>query len=166
MDWKAIFDSSSTHTHELEIALRLMLAAGLGGVIGLDREMRDRPAGLRTHMLTALAAALFTLITFEIFHMVGSVDGAAKPDPIRIIEAVTAGVAFLAAGAIIQTRGEVHGLTTGAGMWLAGAIGVTTGAGYYRMAVIATVLAFLIVSVLHEVTKRFFKDDKPGKDKD
>jgi putative Mg2+ transporter-C (MgtC) family protein len=166
MDWAAVFDAGNTHTHELEIALRLILAAVLGGVIGIDREMRDRPAGLRTHMLTALAAALFTLITFEIFHTVRSADGNATTDPIRIIEAVTAGVAFLAAGAIIQTRGEVQGLTTGAGMWLAGAIGVTAGAGYYRMAIIATVLAFVIVTVLHEVTKRYFDNDKPASDKD
>jgi putative Mg2+ transporter-C (MgtC) family protein len=75
----------------------------------------------------------------------------ANVDPIRIIEAVTAGVAFLAAGAIIQNRGEVHGLTTGAGMWLAGALGVTCGAGYYRMAIMATVLAILILSGLHRL---------------
>jgi putative Mg2+ transporter-C (MgtC) family protein len=163
MDWKAIFDSGSTQTHEVDIAVRLMLAAALGGVIGLDRQMRDRPAGLRTHMLTAMAAALFTLITFEIFHTVRSLENAPTVDPIRIIEAVTAGVAFLAAGAIIQTRGDVKGLTTGAGMWLAGAIGVTCGAGFYRMAIIATVLAFFVVTVLHEVTKRYFSTGEDEK---
>jgi putative Mg2+ transporter-C (MgtC) family protein len=167
MDWQAFFDSHATRTHELEIVFRLTLAALLGGVIGLDRELQDRPAGLRTHMLTSLAAALFTLITFEIFHTTRELQGDAKPDPIRVIEAVTAGVAFLAAGAIIQSRGEVKGLTTGAGMWLAGAIGVTCGAGYFRMAVIATVLAFAILTLLHLVTKRYLGDteDEPVRPK-
>jgi putative Mg2+ transporter-C (MgtC) family protein len=149
MNWTAFLDAGSTQTSEIEIAVRLTLAAVFGGIIGVDREMRDRPAGLRTHMLTALAAALFTIITFEIFHTVRMLEKEANVDPIRIIEAVTAGVAFLAAGAIIQNRGEVHGLTTGAGMWLAGALGVTCGAGYYRMAIMATVLAILILTGLH-----------------
>jgi putative Mg2+ transporter-C (MgtC) family protein len=150
MDWKAFLDSSSTQLSEVDIALRLIMAAVLGGVIGLDRELRDRPAGLRTHMLTAMASALFTVITFEIFYTVRALENSVNVDPIRIIEAVTAGVAFLAAGAIIQNRGEVHGLTTGAGMWLAGAIGVTCGAGYYRLAIMASLLAFLILSGLHK----------------
>jgi putative Mg2+ transporter-C (MgtC) family protein len=164
MDWKAAFDASSTHTHELEMALRLMLAAGLGGVIGFDREMRHRPAGLRTHMLVSMAAALFTLITFEIYYEVRAGEHPPSVDPIRIIEAVTAGVAFLAAGAIIQTRSGVQGLTTGAGMWMAGAIGVTAGAGYYRMAVIATVLAFIILALFQEMMNRYFNTDEKPED--
>lgn len=136
-------DALRTSTPESVIAIRLLLAAGLGAVIGFERESKNRDAGLRTHMLTALASALFTLITAEIFH---DAQGPKGPgDPIRIIEAVTAGVAFLAAGAIIQSRGEVRGLTTGAGMWLAGAIGVAAGAGYYSIAVMGTGFALLIL---------------------
>lgn len=136
-----------------------MLAAVFGGVLGLDRELRDRPAGLRTHMLTALAAALFTIITFEIFHTVRAQQDGGNVDPLRIIEAVTAGVAFLAAGAIIQTRGEVKGLTTGAGMWLAGALGVACGAGYYVLAIIGTALAAIILTGLHKL-EIYLKDDE------
>jgi putative Mg2+ transporter-C (MgtC) family protein len=153
MSWSTLLESSGTHTPELEIALRLILAVLFGGVLGLERELRDRPAGLRTHMMTALAAALFTIITFEIFHTVRTLEDRASVDPIRIIEAVTAGVAFLAAGAIIQNRGRVQGLTTGAGMWLAGALGVACGVGYYTLALMATVLAFAILTILGKLER-------------
>lgn len=134
-------DSLQTQLPEFEIALRLVAASALGGVIGLEREVKDRPAGLRTHMLTSLAAAVFTVITFELFHKFSSSGTSASIDPIRIIEAVTAGVAFLAAGTIIQSGGAVKGLTTGAGMWLAGAIGVACGAGYFIIAGMAVTLS-------------------------
>ena len=99
-------------------------------------------------MLTALAAAVFTLLALEFYDRARRDFGTGVPDPIRAIEAVTAGVAFLAAGSIIQSRGEVRGLTTGAAMWLAGAVGVACGAGYFRMAVVATVFAVVILTVV------------------
>jgi putative Mg2+ transporter-C (MgtC) family protein len=105
-------------------------------------------------MLVALAAALFTLITFELFYEARSDTNPGPADPIRIIEAVTAGVAFLAAGAIIQARGQVQGLTTGAAMWLAGAVGVASGAGYYTIAIMATILALLILALLAYLQQR------------
>jgi putative Mg2+ transporter-C (MgtC) family protein len=129
----------------LEIGLRLVLAVALAGLLGWDREEKDRPAGLRTYMLVALAAALFTIITFEIYETIHAANPSGSSDPIRIIEAVTAGVAFLAAGTIIQGRTSVRGLTTGAGMWMAGALGVAVGAGHYVLAAFAAVLAFCIL---------------------
>jgi putative Mg2+ transporter-C (MgtC) family protein len=130
------------------IAVRLVVAALLGAVIGIEREWRNRPAGLRTHMLTALAAALFTVLTTEIL-LSGLLAGdAAQPDPIRIIEAVTGGVAFLAAGAIIQNRDRVRGLTTGAGMWLAGALGVAAGLGLFVVGALAAALGLLIITLI------------------
>jgi len=108
-------------------------------------------------MLTAMAAAVFTILTFEIFHATRALDSKLSLDPIRVIEAVTAGVAFLAAGTIIQSRGKVEGLTTGAGMWLAGAIGVSCGAGFYRLALIAVALAVLILVGLRHVEKVLLK---------
>lgn len=141
-------DSLHTQLPEFEIGLRLVAASLLGGVIGLEREVKERPAGLRTHMLTSLAAAVFTVITFELFHKFSAAGTSASIDPIRIIEAVTAGVAFLAAGTIIQSGGAVKGLTTGAGMWLAGAIGVACGAGYFIVALMAVALAALILVLL------------------
>ena len=142
-------DSDNTLYAEVIIAWRLLLAAGLGAVIGLERERLDRAAGLRTHMLTSLAAALFTILTFEIYAGLHAQEGAAtNGDPLRIIQAVTAGVAFLAAGAIFRSGEDVKGLTTGAGMWLAGAIGVACGAGYYLVAVMAALLAAFILVVV------------------
>jgi len=149
-----VLDSLSTHLSEWVILGRLVLAAGLGGLLGLERERAERPAGLRTYMLTALAAALFTILTFEI-HVGLSNAGVPVGDPIRIIEAVTAGVAFLAAGAIFRSQGDVHGLTTGAGMWLAGAVGVACGAGYYVVSVFATLLAAFILAALRWLEHRF-----------
>jgi putative Mg2+ transporter-C (MgtC) family protein len=140
-----MFDPDSTTLSEGVIAARLCLAVALGGVIGFEREQMARPAGLRTHMLTALAAALFTVITMEIHAGVLREASGQSTDPIRVIEAVTAGVAFLAAGAIFRSQGDVKGLTTGAGMWLAGAIGVACGAGYGILALMATILAAIIL---------------------
>ena len=105
---------------EWQIICRLLMALFLGGTIGFDREVKNRPAGLRTHMLIALAAAIFSITTLEI--VAGLEKTGHTADPIRAIEAVTAGVAFLAAGTIIQSRAQISGLTTGASMWLAGAL--------------------------------------------
>ncbi|SIO33232.1 putative Mg2+ transporter-C (MgtC) family protein [Rhodovulum sp. ES.010] len=128
--------------------LRLTAATVLGGLIGLEREVRDKPAGLRTHMLIALAACLFTLIAFQLMEGLDHETPALRVDPLRLIEAVTAGVAFLAAGAIIVNRGSVRGLTTGAGMWLAGAIGLACGAGNLPLAALATAVALVVLGLL------------------
>jgi putative Mg2+ transporter-C (MgtC) family protein len=130
------------------IAARLLLGALLGAVIGAEREWKRRPAGLRTHMLVCLAAALIALLTIEITHVPFFQDEAIRVDPIRLIEAVTAGVAFLAAGMIFFTKGEVHGLTTGAGMWLAGAVGLACGLGFWQIALFTTALAVVVLMVL------------------
>ncbi len=132
-----------------EILIRLGAAIVFGAVIGLDREWRNKPAGVRTHMMVALASATFTVITLELFEVVkGAGEGKASTDPLRLVEAITAGVAFLGAGAIIQSRGTVEGITTGSGIWLAGAVGYASGAGYYVLGAIATVLALVILTAL------------------
>jgi putative Mg2+ transporter-C (MgtC) family protein len=140
-----------TVTPVLEILLRLGLAAALGMLIGIDREVRRRPARLRTHMLVSLAAAVFTIITFELFYKVQALTGVVRADPIRVIEAVTAGVAFLAAGTIIHARGKIQGLTTGASMWLAGATGLACGGGFYVIAGLTVALVIPILVVLHKL---------------
>lgn len=141
-----------TFTPFAVIVARLLLAAAFGAVIGFEREWRNRPAGLRTHILICVAAATFAILTIEIVHApmftTEVMKDAVKVDPIRVVEAVTAGVAFLAAGVVIFTRGEVHGLTTGAGMWLAGAIGVATGLGLWQVALFATILALVVLVLL------------------
>lgn len=142
-----------THTPEHVILIRLLIAAVLGGVIGYERQWHTVPAGFRTHILIALAAALFTTLAFEIYRTALE-GGSNNPDPVRTIEAVTAGIAFLGAGAIFQQRGSVHGLTTGAGMWLAGAVGVCAALGYYLIAVLVAGFAILVLEALHALSHR------------
>ncbi len=159
-DW---LSGASMHIPPWEAFLRLLAAVLVGAAVGFDRELRNKPAGLRTHILISLAAALFTLITFELHHTVVSGNSRTTADPIRIIEAVTAGVAFLAAGAIIQSRGNVRGLTTGANMWLAGALGVACGAGDYTLAAFGTVFALIVLVVLGKL-ERAARSSPPDKD--
>ena len=151
-------DLFQTSTPIIEIVGRLLLAVVFGAAIGLDREFRQKPAGLRTHILVSLAAAIFTLITFEIFFEMNELMDQPRSDAIRIIEAVTAGVAFLAAGTIIQSGGAVQGLTTGASMWLAGAVGLACGGGFYAIAVIGTVLALIVLYVVGKIESRVIAD--------
>lgn len=139
-----------THTPQHIILIRLLIAALLGGMIGYEREAHSLAAGLRTHILIATAAALFTMLAFEIYRATELTN----PDPIRAIEAVTAGIAFLGAGAIFQQRGSVQGLTTGAGMWLAGALGVTVALGYYLIAVVVAVIALVVLAALRAFAHR------------
>jgi len=174
MDILAWLAGESTQIAPWDAFLRMLVAVFVGAAVGFDRELRSKPAGLRTHILISLAAAVFTLITFELHGEVNRGDGRVTADPIRIIEAVTAGVAFLAAGAIIQSRGAVKGLTTGANMWLAGALGVACGSGYYTLAAIGTGFALLVLVVLGrleakldvkgEREPRRVEADRPNKD--
>lgn len=146
MDIASWLAGESTFIAPWEALLRMFIACVVGGVVGLNRELRNKPAGLRTHILISLAAAVFTLITFELHMEFGGDES--NTDPIRIIEAVTAGVAFLAAGAIIRGSGDVRGLTTGANMWLAGALGVACGSGYYTIALMGMVFALVVLILL------------------
>ncbi len=136
------------------IAARLAVAAILGAVVGFEREWQRHSAGLRTHMLVSLAAATFAVLGIEIVHSAQFEENSSRLDPIRVIEAVTAGVAFLAAGSIIFARGKVKGLTTGAGLWLAGAIGLSAGLGLWQVAAFATLLALVVLGLLHSLEKR------------
>lgn len=147
------------------MVVRLCFAALLGLAIGIDREYRQHPAGMRTHMLVALASATFAVLTFELIAVTETADGAVRSDPVRAIGAVTAGVSFLAAGTIIQARGRVQGLTTGAGMWLAGAIGLACGIGAFGIAVTATVLGIVILALLGLVSPMLPRLDREDGDR-
>ncbi len=141
------------------VLLRLAAACILGGLIGIEREWRDKPAGLRTHMMVAVGACLFCLLTFEIM-LEARAEGdptTVRTDPLRVIEAVTAGVAFLAAGTILGQGRSVHGLTTGAGLWVAGAIGVACGIGQLLLAGLATLIVLAVLVVLRWVEDHALK---------
>lgn len=144
--------------YSIEMAARLLLAMAFGMVLGIDREARDKPAGMRSHMLVCLAAACLTLMTFAIVEASEGFGDTVRADPLRVIEAVVAGIAFLGAGAIIQGRNGVKGITTGASLWIAGAIGIATGLGYYVLATLTTFFAVMVLFALGKLERRV-KDD-------
>jgi putative Mg2+ transporter-C (MgtC) family protein len=125
-------------------AVRLLGAALLCSLIGYERETGSHDAGLRTHMLVGVAAAAYALITINLVEFYATRGDAIRMDPVRLIEALTAGVAFLAAGMIVLTRGEVRNLTTGAVMWLSAAVGLAVGSGFWFVAAVAAVIGLAI----------------------
>lgn len=143
----------------MDMVIRLMAAAGLASLIGLEREFRGRPAGLRTHMLVGLGAAAFLLVGYEIMFSTATGDPSARVDPTRVVEGVITGIGFLGAGSIIQSRGAVQGITTGAAIWIAGAIGVACGVGNFILAGLVTVLTLAIVVVLGHFEREFVPNE-------
>jgi putative Mg2+ transporter-C (MgtC) family protein len=154
-----------------ELAGRLAVAAGLGAAVGLERELRDREAGVRTHLAVALGSALFTVVSaygFQEFVEAGSLF-----DPTRIAAQIVTGIGFLGAGAIIRSGLSVRGLTTAASLWIVAAIGMAAGAGYYAPALIGTALtlfalgplryvAHRVVEPFHPVRRRVVVELRPG----
>ncbi len=126
----------------VDVLGKLALAAVLGGAVGLERELHEKPAGLRTNILICLGAALFTHLSLHFT----SWGGANSPaDPARVAAQIVSGIGFLGAGAIIQSRGNVTGLTTAATIWMVAAIGMAAGAGALGMAVGGTILILLVL---------------------
>ena len=122
---------------ELEIILRLVISISLGALVGLEREMSHKSAGLRTHMIVSLGACLFTLISIYTFEM----------DSARVAAAIVTGIGFIGAGSIIASRGHLQGITTAASLWVVAAIGLAVGVGSYLLAVVAAVLVFLVLQL-------------------
>lgn len=138
-----------TETPMFELITRLSLAILFGGLIGIERELKNRPAGLRTNMLVSLAAATFTVLAAELISESREATDVVSVDTLRIISAVINGVAFLGAGAIIRGGDSVQGLTTGASLWMSGAIGVACGGGYYTVAGVAVILSLVVLYLVH-----------------
>jgi len=138
--------------NELKIALQLVIAALLGGAIGLEREYWRKAAGLRTHMLVSLGACLFTILSREAF---SEFIGKTSYDPTRIASTIIVGIGFIGAGVIMQARGRVKGLTTAAGIWLAAAIGMAIGCHFYIIAFFTTIIAVAILLFVRSYEKRF-----------
>lgn len=114
---------------------RLSLAALLGGIVGVEREFTGHPAGLRTNILIATSSCLFTLLSIHAFPLTG-----ASQDTARVAAQIVTGVGFLGAGAVIQTKRAVHGLTTAATIWMVAALGMAVATEYWTIAIIMTVL--------------------------
>lgn len=141
-------DFLNLHTPFWEAALRLGGALVLSGIIGWERELKGRNAGLRTHMLVSLGAAGFVLLGMEFFAGARAQGQEEAGDPIRIIQAIATGVGFLGAGAILQTGSKVKGLTTAASIWVVSAIGVACGAGYWGVALLLSGMALVTLTLL------------------
>src|SRR5437763_4485582 len=144
--------------HDLmAVGLRLLAATLIGSGIGLDREVRRKPAGMRTHALVSLGAALLTVVTARI----GDVAAVS-----RVIQGIIAGVGFLGGGATLKSDHEmVHGLTTAASIWLVASLGIACGAGQWAAALLACIIALLILTVgsrAEGVVHRIFDRNNPG----
>ena len=145
-----------------ESLLRLTLAAVLGGMIGVERELREREAGLRTHLLVALGSALFTIVGAYGFHdFLQSGEAVVRADPTRIAAQIVTGIGFLGAGAIIRQGLSVRGLTTAATLWVVAAVGLAAGAGYYSAAVITTAVVLIALWPLRIIAFRILQRFRP-----
>jgi putative Mg2+ transporter-C (MgtC) family protein len=147
---------------EWEMVLRLVLALVLGAFIGLDRRLRSKPAGLRTMSLVSLGSATFTLVGIEAMQQLAFAEQSAgletmvRLDTSRVIAGIVGGIGFLGAGAIIQSRGRIQGMTTASGIWMTAAIGVSVGLGLYFLALTATLLAYVVLVLLR---RQFTEED-------
>ncbi len=138
----------------IRVTLRLVVAALLGAAVGIQREHTHKPAGLRTHMLVSLGAALFVLVPLE--------SGMAMGDISRVIQGLATGIGFLGGGAILKLEGEqqIHGLTTAAGIWLTAALGLAAGMGRLAVASIGVVLTLIILTAIAKIEQRLRKPSK------
>lgn len=151
---------SADATLQLDLLLRLVVAVLLGGIIGYEREVTRKAAGLRTMMLIALGAALLTAMSLYIAR------GDIFADQTRIASTIATAVGFLGAGVIIQSRGEVLGLTTAGTIWVVAAVGMACGAGAYVIAVGATLLVLLVLRPMRRVEGRIVGRPRPRGSRD
>lgn len=137
---------------EVEVVVRLVVAAITGGLIGLERELNNRPAGLRTHVLVTVGAALIMLVS-----KYGFSDLNIQSDPARLAAQVVSGIGFLGAGTIIMQGNIVHGLTTAASLWTTACIGLAIGAGYYVGSVASVIIVMFTLIILRMIENNVFK---------
>ena len=133
---------------QLDLAFRLIVAAILGAIIGIERERHEHPAGIRTHMLVSIGSAAFTVLSIYSFG-----EGS---DPGRVAAQIVTGIGFLGAGSILKGGGTVHGLTTAASLWVVAAVGMAAGAGAWGVAVATTIIVLISLWPLQEIERRFF----------
>lgn len=136
----------------LAVALRIFAAVIIGGILGLERGMKNRPAGLRTYMLVCVGACIVMLTNQYIYQVFGS------GDPVRMGAQVVSGIGFLGAGTIIVTRrNQIKGLTTAAGLWSAAGVGLALGVGFYEAAIAGTVAVFAVMTLLQRMDNRLHR---------
>ena len=128
-------------TAQAEMIPRLIFSVILGGIIGYEREISHKPAGLRTHIFVCMGSCLFTIASFYLLP-IGSTGSA---DVTRIAAGIVAGISFIGAGSIIALRGDVKGLTTAASLWVMSAVGLVLGLGNYLLPIVTTIIAYIIL---------------------
>jgi putative Mg2+ transporter-C (MgtC) family protein len=156
IDW-----ATGTDVTIQEAIVRLALAVALSAVVGIDREVRRKPLGLRTNMLVALGAASFSLMALQLIDLMRDSPTIVQIDPVRVMEAIVGAIGFLGAAAIIQGRFEIVGATTGASIWIVGAIGMACGFGFYAMAFAIAIAGMLVLTVLGFITAGPAKESTP-----
>ena len=144
---------------ETEIIFQLVLATILGALIGLEREVKRREAGLQTYTLVALGSCLFAIIAFKLIDFFAD-QSAITFDPSRVIQAVAIGIGFIGAGVIFRHGAGVVGLTTAAGLWVTAAIGIAVGTGFYVLAILTTILALIVLVGFGLLEKKTFEKKK------
>jgi putative Mg2+ transporter-C (MgtC) family protein len=132
-----------------ELAERLLVAALLGGIVGLEREVKHHAAGLRTNIVVALGACLFTILSLTAF-----AGTSRTPDSARVAAQIVSGIGFLGAGAVFRDKDRVRGLTTAATIWLVAAVGMAAGVGDYFLAIVATIMALIVLVLLRPVANK------------
>lgn len=141
---------------DYEILIKLLLTAFLSGLIGLERELHGRVAGLRTHILVSVGSALIMLTSIQIFNVYHNV---AQVDPSRIAAQVVSGIGFLGAGTILRFRASVRGLTTAASLWTVAAIGLAVGVGFYNAAILTTSVVLISLLIFSKFERLFIRKD-------
>lgn len=139
-----------------DVLVPLVVAMVLGGLIGWNREIGEKPAGLKTHMLVAIGAAAFTLVALRVYDETAG-GAMSRSDPIRIVEGVATGIGFLGAGSIIRNQNGVQGITTAAAIWVVGGVGAACGAGYYSIAVSVCALTLIVLAVVRKIEHRVLR---------
>lgn len=145
------------HISQLDLTIRILAAAAMGGLIGLEREWSNHAAGLRTHILVCIGAAGIMLLSIYGFGEFAD-EPNVRMDPARLAAQVISGIGFLGAGAILRTGSTVSGLTTAASIWVVAAIGLCVGAGFYYLAWLATVMVLLSLFALNKWEKHLMRN--------
>jgi putative Mg2+ transporter-C (MgtC) family protein len=130
----------------VDLVVRLLLAAGLGAAMGVERELRAKAAGLRTNMLIALGSAMFTIVSIEVARAGGTPD--------RIAAQIVTGIGFLGAGSILRSGRSIHGMTTAATIWVNASVGMAAGAGLFTVAIVGTIIALIVLALLPYLEER------------
>ncbi len=141
---------------EMEIILRLVVSLLLGFIIGIDRELTNKSAGLRTHILLSLGSTIFTIISIYGFSNIMDFDGSTRlNDPARVAAQILTGIGFIGGGVVLHHGVSIYGLTTAASLWITASVGMAVGTGSYKVATISTLMAFLVLVLIRKLETSF-----------